>query len=137
MDGLTRLDSVVIPIGEESVALLVRPVEVQVGLEPLGVPDEVAGDEVHVLLAGGGLGREHADLAGDDVDELVHVPVPGHPAPPARPPRGPRLHRPQRLRPLPRRRAALHPHLVYLLQRPPTHHRHVPGCCRCRCGASC
>jgi len=47
MSMLKTRGLVVVSVGEEAVALLVGAVEVEVGLEPARVPDEVPGDEVH------------------------------------------------------------------------------------------
>jgi hypothetical protein len=112
----TEASRLVVSVGEEPVALLVRPLEVEVGLEPARIAHQVAGDKMHEVVAMDGAGGDHPDLPRDDVHQLVHLPVPRHPAPPARAPRRPRLHHLQRLHARRRRRAALNPHLVHRLQ---------------------
>lgn len=105
-----------ITIGKETVTLLIGAVEEEIGLEPLGVANEVASDETHEALAGLGTLGNYPDLAADHVHLLVHVPIPGEAAAPSGLPHRPPVDAKLR-HPLPRQ-PSLHPHVVHVLQRP-------------------
>lgn len=91
---VTFFDKLIVTVSEEPVLFLVGPVEEEIGLQPLGISDQVAGYEAHESVAALGALGDHPDLAADHVDLLVHVPVPRQPAragPPSRPPPHPQL----------------------------------------------